>query len=367
MGSAGAWILGLGSALPPYSLSQDGFLEIILQAVDFESELEEKARKIFRNSAIHKRYSVLFDRPNPSLQDSAFTALASGKSPGMGLRNEMYKLHAPPLARAAAEATLDSWGGKREAITHVISVSCTGVLAPGIEFLLIDQLGLSRQVSRIGLNFMGCFGALRALVLAQALAKEDPKNRILLVCTELCTLHFQTDARMDTIVGNALFADGAAGVVIGATPNEGESPQWEIHRHHSWALPASLEEMTWEAGDHGYEMRLSHRIPQALRAHIGQFASELAGERIDPTTSRWALHPGGKAIIHSVGTALGLSPEQLLPTRKILAECGNLSSASILFVLEELGKGLTSPEWTLGVGFGPGLSIEGTLLRAVKP
>lgn len=356
-------ILSLATALPSHSAVQETMAKRLAAVLKHPIEAAQKMVKIFCMAAIERRYSVLPEIDHPDLRGVLYGENFPDVVPSTAERNEIYKREAPRLAQEAAEQALAQWSGERNEITHVISVSCTGMIAPGIEFLLIDQLGLSRSVDRLGINFMGCFGAFRGLAMARALAQQDPSHRVLVVCTELCSLHFQTDMSPDTYVANALFADGSAAVVVGQ-PKEGESVLWEIERTGQYALEESQQEMTWEAGDTGYLMRLTLEVPKRIRENIGQFAARLLGGAEGFSTCSWAVHPGGKAVLHAVAQACQLTRAHLESSWEILRRCGNMSSATFLFILDELIKNGKRSGKTIGLGFGPGLSMEGILLSS---
>ncbi len=341
-------ILGLGTATPPHSLPQSEIADRYCTRLGLTGEIEKKLRKIFAQTQIEKRFAVLSDILGPSCE------LFNSSIPGTHARNLIYSQKAPKLALAAAEKALADWGGKRDDITHVVSVSCTGMIAPGLEFLLLDALGLNRNTYRLGVNFMGCFGALKGLSVARALANEHPNNRVLVVCTELCSLHFQADTAIDTMISNALFADGAAAAIVGA-----DDGLWKLTRFTSSALQGSLDQMTWAAGDTGYAMRLSVEVPLQVRRHLLDFIAPLINKPYPEYG--WAVHPGGKAILHAVIQKCGLTPDHLTHSWEVLRQYGNMSSPTFLFVLDEMRKGAV-PEETIGMGFGPGLSLEGVLL-----
>ena len=202
---------------------------------------KELSQRIYQNSAIQKRHSVIPDFNHTRDEWKFWGSDYPKKIPGMSHRNNRYKEEAPKLAEQAARLVLERWGGDAASISHLISVSCTGMMAPGIEFHLMQNLGLSPTINRLGINFMGCFGAFKGLSVANAFAKENEKHRILLVCSELCSLHLQADQDIETMTGQALFADGAAGAVIGAQPTHGETPLWEMIRSHSLGFKNSLE------------------------------------------------------------------------------------------------------------------------------
>lgn len=223
-----------------------------LQIFCFDSEQKAHMKKLYENSGIKKRHTVLKDPQ---------ALFGQGEVIGMSARNEVYKQESTKLALDAALKALLQWGGDPQTITHVISVSCTGVVIPGIEFSLMTLLNLKRSTYRLGINFMGCFGAFKGLEVAHAFAKENPQNRVLVVCTELCSLHLQPDQSQDSLVANSIFADGAAAVIVGCNPTEKEHPLWQMLKHASYGLENSTKQMSWEAKDHGFAMKLSPLRP----------------------------------------------------------------------------------------------------------
>lgn len=361
-----AAILAVATAVPPHVYFQAEVADKLVDILAIRPEKESIIKEIYSNSAIRKRHLISGDFHKLREEWNFWPSDYPHTAPGMSMRNELYKKEALPLAQKAAERALECWGGSRSRITHLISISCTGVLAPGLEFHLMQTLGLSPSVNRLGINFMGCFGAFKGLSTARAFARENYQHRILVVCTELCSLHLQSDQTYDAFVGHSLFADGAAAVIIGEEPQEGESPLWEIVKTHSASLPQTLDLMTWEASDHGFVMRLSPKVPVFIKRHIKAFIDELKDHQLTIQECDWAIHPGGKAIVQAVERALSLDPSQTLSTWEILANYGNMSSATFLFVLEHLTQHSSHREWSIGIAFGPGLSIEGLLLRRFR-
>lgn len=352
-------ILALSTAVPPYILTQAHILEKIHEVFPMSPEEIEAVKKAYQNSGIEKRHLVTDDYsalpPSRKLLGEHYPKVV----PGMAKRNDLYKEFAPKLALEAAKKAIEEWGQDPLTISHVISVSCTGVMAPGIEFGLIESLPLKRSVRRFGINLMGCFGAFKGLEVAHAFAKLDPSHRVLVVCTELCSLHVQLHNNPSAIMGNTLFADGAAAAIIGQSQ---EKALFEMVRHTSIGLENSKEHMGWEAGDHGFLMTLSHHVPIILARHIQAFTEELISPYAKIPACTFAIHPGGKAIIKAIEKKLGLRQEQAEASWETLANYGNMSSATFLFVLDALRK-KASEEWVAGIGFGPGLSAEGILLR----
>ncbi len=357
-------ILSLGTAAAPHLVKQAEVSKALSSRLKLDKERQKKLHSIFQKTEIEKRYSVVKDYQHPQLQGELFDKNFPEVLPGTSKRNEIYKREAPKLAHAAAEKALKTWGGDRSEITHVISVSCTGLVAPGIEFSLVDSLSLSRSVHRLGINFMGCFGAFQGLATARAFALENPNHRVLLVCTELCSLHMQIDDDLKTFVVNALFSDGSGAAVVGMEARGKESPLWSIAHHHSLALTQSLRDMTWEIGDDGCIMNLSQQVPIQVKRHIKEFVKALwKNEEVIPKCD-WLVHPGGKAILQAVADVCQLDPiEDLKPSWDVLRNYGNMSSATFLFILDAARKQQALRKWGIGLGFGPGLSLEGILLK----
>lgn len=359
-------ILALSTAVPPHIYLQEDVAKMAIAIFGLDKAKAELTNRIYLNSAIEKRHSVFDDFLKPREEWEFLGSQYPEIVPGMSGRNIRYKKEAPKLAEQAARQALELWGGDPSKISHIISVSCTGVMAPGIEFHLMQNLGLSPSVNRLGINFMGCFGAIKGLSVARAFAQENPANRILLVCTELCTLHLQADDDGETILGNSLFGDGSAAAIVGSNPNESENPLWEIHRFYSLGFQNTLDKMSWEASDTGLVMRLSHTVPVLIGRQIKEFKEGLLKDDVHSDQCDWAIHPGGKSILQAIEKRLNLEPHQTKASWKILNDYGNMSSTTFLFVLDLISRQTIRHEWTAGVGFGPGLSAEGILMRKPK-
>lgn len=355
-------ILALSTVVPPYKVLQEDIAEKMIDIFSIDPLKQEEMRRLYKNSSIHTRYSVLPDFAKEKSTWDFFGKNYPETIPGMAERNDIYKKEAPDLAKKVAKQVLDAWGGNPNEITHVISVSCTGVMAPGIEFELMQFLQLNRSVNRLGINFMGCFGAFKGLSVASSFAKENPQHRILLVCTELCSLHFQAEQTPDNILANSLFSDGAAAVIIGMSLKPHEKSMWEMHKLSSMGFDNTLDKMTWEAGDEGLVMTLSPKVPVLLGRCIRPFLTSLLGIDFVPSDYDWAIHPGGKSILEAIEKEVKLDRDQTKASWNTLAGYGNMSSATFLFVLENLYQLRSKRTQTVGLGFGPGLSIEGILL-----
>jgi predicted naringenin-chalcone synthase len=275
---------------------------------------------------------------------------------------QRYAEEALPLAGAAAEQALVNAALPPAAVTHLVTVSCTGFFAPGLDIGLIKRLSLPPTVGRLHVGFMGCHGTLNALRAAQALVDANPAAVVLVCAVELCSLHFQYGSEPDQLVANALFADGAA-ALVGRSSASGDEA-WRVVAAGSYLMPDAEDGMTWRIGNHGFQMTLSPRVPELIGAHLRPWLEAwlvALGRRLEELNS-WAVHPGGPRILTSVAQTLGLPPAALAASAEILAECGNMSSPTVLFILQRLQQqGARRP--CLALGFGPGLVAEAALLE----
>jgi predicted naringenin-chalcone synthase len=361
-----AFILALATAVPQYYADQATIAQKIIDLMKLDSKNAKFIENIYNKTQIKRRYCVLKDFTTHDSENNKFLNKEFlNNIPGTKIRNDIYMQEAPILAKNAAQSVLTNWAQDSKKITHIISVSCTGVMAPGIEYLLQKEFNMDPTVQRIGINFMGCFGAFRAIAVANSIAKENPKNRILIVCTELCSLHFQVSAFSDVLVGNALFADGAAALIIGCEPSELEKPLLSIENNGSYAIENTLDKMTWTITDHGCLMRLSKEIPNIIELNAQKTISDFVQNK-NFNDLTWAIHPGGKAIVEALERSLNLTKSQTQSAWNVLENYGNMSSATFLFVLKDLLEKEQKNKYIIGIGFGPGLSMEMILLKAMK-
>lgn len=349
-----AAILSLAAVAPTLSVPQSEIAEALIRQMPISSIQAEKLKKVFLQSGVEKRH-LAFEHFREGKLTGIYSEPFPHVLPGTKERNRLYMKGAPVLALQSAREALTKWGRPANEITHVISISCTGFMAPGIEFILLEPLGISKSVHRTGINFMGCFGAFQGLNAAKAFCSENRKNRVLVVCTELCSLHFQGEITPETIISNCLFADGSAAVVMGSEPHHDEHPLWYVEKCASIAMEDSMEEMTWEPGNDGYIMRLSSRVPIQLKESVASFVESLTQDKdID-----WLIHPGGKAILKGIEEALNVRADH---SWEVMRQFGNMSSATFLFVLEKALQANKIKDKGVGLAFGPGLSMEGVLL-----
>jgi predicted naringenin-chalcone synthase len=272
-------------------------------------------------------------------------------------RMELYAEHAVPLGLRAAAGALEASRVTADRITHLVTVSCTGFFAPGIDIELIDRLKLSPRTERINVAFMGCHGAINGMRTAMALTTADPEARVLMLAVELCSLHYRFQWDPEHFLGNALFADGAAALVGGGE----ESNALSVTATGSCLLPDSREAIGWKVGDHGFEMTLSAKVPDLIKAHLRPWLDEWL-ESHGTSVARigsWAIHPGGPRILSAVEESLGLGPVAAV-SRQVLSDLGNMSSPTVLFIVQRLQR-LRAPRPYVALAFGPGLTAEAAL------
>lgn len=359
-------LLGLGTALPEFGVSQAESVEAAEQFCHPDASARRILPTLYRKSGVSRRFSTIFESAEgPAFGRQQLFQPYRGegdRGPSTARRMEVYERSAGGLATRSARMALDEARIDSRSITHLVTASCSGFNAPGFDIDLIENLNLSPQVSRTHVGFMGCHAAMNAFRVADAFVTADPDAVVLVCATELCTLHCQYGWDPDAVLTNALFADGSASVV-GTAANSAAKSIWTLRASGSILIPDSRDAMTWRVGDHGFEMTLSSRVPELIAHHLRPWLVEwLAGQGLSLQDIRsWAIHPGGPRILQSVGETLSLPPDALGASREILSECGNMSSPTILFVLRRLlEKGARGPCVTLG--FGPGLVAEAMLL-----
>lgn len=367
----GAWIHRIDTILPAFSFTQEEASRKMQEWARDERE-RRLVRAIYRNSGIERRYTVIgnYDGNGPG---RFFTTGADGtlQGPGTAARNAIFTSESRALSVALARKLLGGCPGiGAEDITHVITVSCTGFHNPGPDYYIVRDLGMSPGTQRYHLGFMGCYAAFPALRMAAQFCEAKPDAVVLVLCLELCSLHLQLSGTDDTILANSLFSDGAAAAIVSRRKPEPGGRVYRIDGFRSTLVPAGEQDMAWRIGDHGFDIALSSYVPKIIGANLGEF---LAPSLADIGTSiadvgHWAIHPGGKSILDQARKSLGLRPEQIAASREVLRGYGNMSSASILFVLARiLGQpSLGNEDTVCAVAFGPGLTVEMALLAALR-
>ena len=349
---ATAHINQIATATPPHDV-HDAYVALTDQTLG-----DRRDRLIFKRmaarSGIEHRYSFF----SPIVTDRSATDAdgfyVRGAYPSTQRRMDFYEKRAPGLAlEAVAKLEFD-----RDAITHVVVASCTGFVAPGLDQILVREAGLPPTVERTVVGFMGCYAAVNALRLAHHFVRSEPGSRVLVVNLELCTLHLQETADMEKLLAMMLFGDGCAATLVTA-----EETGLALEDFRAINLPRSDELITWRVGDQGFDMRLSGEVPQrilaALQAEVAKNDTDglLRGLRPDAYDG-WAVHAGGRSILDAVETGFGLGEHALARSRAVLREFGNMSSATLMFVLQRVLGGAERMANGMAMAFGPGLAAE---------
>jgi predicted naringenin-chalcone synthase len=361
-----ARVLGIGTALPPHHLPQAAAAAHAAARCCATARDARVLETLYRRNGVRGRWSVLSANGHEDSFESFYGPAKGPAAPGptTGARIDRYVDAAAPLAEQACADGLARAGIAAGAVTHLVTVSCTGFAAPGVDLALVRRLGLPPTVERTHVGFMGCHGALNGLRAAAAFARSDPAAVVLLCAVEVCSVHFACGGRSDGIVANSLFADGAAAVIVAGGNAARTGPRIASGHGASCIVPETEALMTWRIGDHGFEMTLSPRVPARLEATVRPWMEGWLGGhdlRVDDVAS-WAVHPGGPRVLEHVGRALALDEDILGTSRSVLAECGNMSSPTVLFILERLlADGAPLP--CVALGFGPGLAAEAVLFR----
>jgi predicted naringenin-chalcone synthase len=374
----------LQTIVPDTALVQERVRDVFAAQPDIGRLAKRIVGASFDGSGIERRHTVIEDfaddatRTDPLFYDRGSGALLA---PGTKARNEVYTRESSRLFVEAARRALDADPDLGPAdVTHVITVSCTGFHAPGPEYGIVRALGLSDAVQRFHLGFMGCYAVLPALRAASQFCAADESAVVLVVSVELCTLHLRSSEDPDTIVASSLFADGAAAGIVTARTLPTPVAALQLDGFHTAIVPEGERDMAWTIGDSGFEMILSTAVPQIIGASIvgavaplyssdDDLADAFADGRIGERVRHWAIHPGGRSILDRVQERLELSDVQLRPAREVLRENGNMSSATVLFVLRRIleEEGARDGERVAAMAFGPGLTAETALLTVVAP
>lgn len=349
--SSGAFINAIGTANPAHDIHQ------AFVAFAASSFTDGRRRALFtrmaQRSGIAHRYSSLCAAPTGSEAIDTSGFFTRGRFPGTGARMEAYAREAVVLARQAVLALAADLSG----VTHLIVVSCTGFVAPGLDLQLAGSLGMRTDVSRMVIGFMGCAAAVPALRAADAIVRADPAARVLVVNVELCSLHLQECHDVETALSMLLFGDGATAALVTSEPTG-----IAMDAFHAVVLPDSAELITWTIGDHGFRMFLSGQVPVRIQATLQAGIAEggqngvLRG-RQPGEIANWAIHGGGRTVLDAVASGLGLPDDALSVSRSVLHDFGNMSSCTIMFVLARmLAGGRSGPGFAMA--FGPGMVAE---------
>jgi predicted naringenin-chalcone synthase len=363
-------IASISTALPEYKHRQTDLAGFMADLYHYPEEKRRMLKALYRSSGIEARYSVISDYSvGPELRSFFPKTDDMEPFPDTAFRMSYFNNNARKLCVTAIEGCLDKKIDRSE-ITHLITVTCTGLSAPGLDIELVQELGLSPTINRTSINFMGCYAALHGIKQADYICKSDPNAVVMMVCVELCSIHFQKKDDPENMISNLLFGDGAAATLIvsDALAEKKGLHGFRIRKFHSRLILTGKADMAWNISSTGFLMTLSAYIPQLIENGIGAL---LEGAMLELGVAKkdirhWAIHPGGKKILEAVQQELNLERNDLSSSFEVLKNYGNMSSPTFLFVLDAIWKNkvdTTKPELTFGLAFGPGLTMESVTLE----
>ncbi len=324
-----------------------------------DSTENRKLKFLYQHSGIDSRYSVIPDY-SWEIKDWKFYPQAENLEPFPSLEQRMtlFNKYAATLSVGAIRNCINGLIQGKE-ITHLITVSCTGMSAPGLDLQLMELMDLPKNIYRTSVNFMGCYAAIHALKMADTICKNEKQAKVMIVCTELCTLHFQKEPTMDNVTSSLLFGDGSAAVLV--TNDDYKEKGLRLDQFYSEVITRGKKDMAWELSSSGFLMTLSGYIPELLEEDFNPLvtrALEKAGIEKEKIT-HWCIHPGGKRILDTVHKSLGLTNGELNNCYAVLKDYGNMSSATILFVLKKIMETSSRKDQKIfSAAFGPGLTME---------
>jgi len=351
-----ARMLSIGLATPTASVDQGRIADLVAGVTGADERRARAIHELYRRSGVERRGMSAVDADGrPQLYDQEGD---DPLGPTTGARLRVYSEHALALAVEACRGCLARADRRPREVTHLVLVSCTGMRSPGVDIGLMGELGLGACTQRTCVGFMGCHGAINGVRVASAIARGEPGSLVLVCCVELCSVHLQTNRREGSAAANALFADGAAACLVGG----GAADAPEIRSTGSVLIPDSTDAMTWTIGDRGFEMSLSARVPDLLERAVAPWVREWLGEAgvAVGEIAGWAIHPGGPRIVDAARRSLGLGEGACRDSFEVLREHGNMSSPTVLFVLDRVLRRERGP--VVALAFGPGVCGEGVLL-----
>jgi predicted naringenin-chalcone synthase len=343
-----AYINRIATAVPAHDVHEAflGYARLLLGQNPHRSERFERMVKM---AGIAHRYSCI---------DPAGGFYGFGRSPTTAERMRTFDTHAPELAATAVERL--SVAAEREPITHLLTTCCTGFSAPGLDFALIERCGLPSSVERISIGFMGCHAAINALKLARHIVRSEPTARVVVLNLELCTLHLRETSELEKLLSFLLFADGCAACLVTAEPHG-----IAIDSFRAILVPQTKELITWHIGDFGFEMVLSSRVAGVIRRALKAGADDILSGAPPSSIDLWAVHPGGTSVVDAVQRAFDVNPDALSASREVLSSFGNMSSATVMFVLGAMLRSASPGAAGCAVSFGPGVIAETMLFHTV--
>jgi predicted naringenin-chalcone synthase len=354
---ATAYINRVAIAVPPYDV-HDAFCRFAQSLFRDDPGNALLFQRMARKSAIEHRYSCLApsNLPEGDCVD-AEGFYRRGAFPDTATRMRRFEQYAPELAQAAVDRL--QLGAERDRITHLLITCCTGFSAPGLDLELVERCQLPSSVERTMIGFMGCYAAINALKLARHIVRSEPCARVLIVNLELCTLHLKETTDVERMLAFLLWGDGCAACLVSADP-VGSA----LDSFRAVVVPGTRELITWNIRDFGFDMILSGKVPAAIRDALHEHMGEILGGAPVGSIDLWAVHPGGRTVLDAVERALNLAPPALAASREVLRRYGNMSSATVMFVIDRLLRSGARRQKGCAMSFGPGLTAENMLFRA---
>lgn len=353
-----SYITAIGTAVPDYRVSQEEGIQRVAEAMQLNQRQKKVLAWIYRKSNIAYRQSIIKNFSEDNIDNLSLALTASTAT-----RMKLYEYHAKQLAIKAILNGISL--AQLKQITHLITVSCTGMYAPGLGIDIIRLLKLPFTIKRSAINFMGCYAAFPALRAASSICQVDPNAKVLIVGIELCTLHLQKEYNEDNLLASAIFSDGAAAVLVESSPTQ--AINLSLEGFYCNLIPDDNNSMAWYIRDMGFDIRLTAYVPQLLNDGIVKLLDELLNhfnthkENID----YYAIHPGGKRILQTVENCLEIATDKNKLSHEVLQNYGNMSSVTILFVLQKILHELREKKHIkniLAMAFGPGLTLESSLI-----
>lgn len=357
-----AYLNRIATALPPHDV-HGAFIRYAERQLSDEPRKQRLFERMVRNCGIEHRYSffepvdsngeglgdALEGRPDAAIDTAGF--FVPGRFPDTATRMRFFERYSPDLAAKAVERL--ELGADRARISHLIVTCCTGLVSPGLDLELIDRCGLRGSVERSTLGFMGCYAAVNALKLARHIVRSEPDARVLIVSLELCTVHLKDTTDLEQMLSFLLWGDGAAACLVTTEPRG-----LRLDDFRAVLAEETRDLMTWRVRNSGFDMLLSGRVPSAIQETLARHARSILDGRDIGSVDAWAVHPGGRSVLDAVQRALELPEDALEASRETLRRYGNMSSATILFVLERLMHAIPGGATGFAMSFGPGLVAE---------
>ena len=346
-----AYINAIATAVPQHEV-HDFYMKFAASQLGALPREQAIFRRLAGKSAIERRYSCLAPSDDPEGGPlDANGVFQRGHFPSTAVRMALYEAHAPALALQAIEGLGEDFD--RGAVTHLVVGSCTGYAAPGLDLAIVVQAGLAPSVERTVIGFMGCYSAVNGLKLARHIVRSEPDAVVLVVNLELCTLHFKETADLEWLLTFCLWGDGATAAIVSAEPSG-----IRLDGFRALLATEASDYMTWRVCDDGFDMFLSGHVPTAIRSTLDSHRAEILDGAGEHNIDLWAVHPGGRSILDAIENLLDLPPPALSPSRQVLREQGNMSSATVMFVLKAMLASARGGENGVAMAFGPGLTAE---------